>query len=160
MTADAAFGRDLWELRPALMRQAQSLARDRMAAEDLVSEAMAKAWAARDRFEPGSNLRAWVGFILRNLFLSQYRRRKWDGGSVDEIAPSLIPLAPGSPELTTQLDDVLRALRLVPADQREALMLVAMGATYEEAADELVTSCGTIKSRVARGRAALEEALA
>lgn len=160
MTDDAAFGRDLAALYPSLGAYARNLCRDAHLAEDVVQDTMAKAWAARDRFAEGTNLKAWTYTILRNLFLSRMRRTKWDGGSTEDLAGGALPVAAGGPEMALHVDDMLRGLALVPTDQREALLLVAMGATYEEAAEELVTSVGTVKSRVARGRLALEEALA
>jgi RNA polymerase sigma factor (sigma-70 family) len=152
----SAFAADMMTMRPALVRFAQRLCHDRERSEDLASEAIARGWKYRERFEPGSNLAAWLSFILRNLFLSEQRRKRWDGGSIEDLAGLVIPVG-ASQEHYMALVDLDRALALIPRDQADAIIAVALEGGYEEAAEASRMALGTIKSRVARGRAALVE---
>ncbi len=154
------FGRDLHNVRPHVSRFIYRMAQDYAVTEDVVSEAILKAWQHRDRFQAGTSLKAWVCFIARNQLLSAFRRRRWDGGSVDELLGNAMPSAPAPQGAAVDLADALKAIQELSRDQREAVLLVGAGATYEEAAEDLCCSVGTIKSRVARGRDGLRELLA
>ena len=117
---------------------------------------MLKAWRARARFAAGTNMRAWTFTILRNVFLSQMRRAKFKGEWDDAKADKLLS-TPADQDGKLHLGDVQRALMMLPDSQREALILVGAGGfSYEEAAHICDVAIGTIKSRVARGRSALE----
>lgn len=125
-------------------------------ADDLVQETMLKAWAARARFAAGTSFRAWTFTILRNHYFSQTRRRRFVGEWDDMVADRLLA-APASQDKSVELRDLMRGLAQLPEPQREALVLVgAGGIAYEEAAEIMGVAVGTVKSRVARGRAALE----
>lgn len=144
---------------PHLRAFARNLARDAERGDDIVQEAMLKAWAARDRFTPGTSFKAWLFVIARNIFLSEMRRAKFHG-EYDPDAAAKILVTPASQTDTVALGDLQRALYQLPLQQREALLLVGAGElAYEEAA--LICDCavGTIKSRVSRARAALETIL-
>ena len=155
-----AFKAELAAVIPQLRGYARSLSGNRDTADDLVQETLLKAWAARDRFEPGTNIRAWTFIILRNQFLSQVRRARFHG-EWDEIAADRLLSAPAGQDKKVELADLERAMRQLPQAQREALILVGAGGfAYEEAATICGCAVGTIKSRVARGRAALESMLA
>jgi RNA polymerase sigma-70 factor, ECF subfamily len=119
-----------------------------------------KAWAARLRFRAGTNMRAWTFIILRNLFLSQMRRARFKG-EWDETAAARLLSAPASQDKQIELADLHRVLGELPQAQREALILVGAGGfAYEEAAMICDCAVGTIKSRVARARTAIEAILA
>ncbi len=151
------FQREMIALIPHLRAFAMSLCRHRDQADDLAQEALVKAWRAKDRFEPGTNLKAWLFTILRND-LSSRRRRDWRQSHWDEDAAERIPAAADAQVWSLELCDTAHALHCLPNDQREALVLVgAAGFSYEEAAEICGTPLGTIKSRVARGRTALLE---
>lgn len=154
--SDTAFAQDLMALRPRLVRFGRQLCHNPDRAEDLASHAIANAWRARDTFSRGTSLEAWVRFILRNLFLSEQRRKRWDGGYVADLEGFEVP-APASQESVVHVADIARAMKLIPAEQANALLAVALTGTYEEAAEDLGVAIGTIKSRVSRGRAALLE---
>ena len=144
---------------PHLRAFGRSLSGSRDLADDLVQETLLKAWAARKRFQAGTNMRAWTFIILRNLFLSQMRRARFKG-EWDEITASKLLAAPASQDRHIELSDMQRALLHLPQPQREALILVGAGGfAYEEAAEICGCAVGTIKSRVARGRVALESLL-
>jgi RNA polymerase sigma-70 factor (ECF subfamily) len=124
-------------------------------ADDLVQETLLKAWAAQDRFEPGTSMRAWTFVILRNAYLTDMRRNRFRG-EYDEAAAERILTAPAGQEQPIHLADMRRALMTLPPERREALLLVGAGGfSYEEAARICGCAVGTIKSRVGRARAAL-----
>jgi len=136
-----------------------SLTRNVDAAEDLVQTTLLRAIRGRDRFQPGTNLEAWLFTILRNDYLSDLRKRKREVEDADgSYAATLISI----PEQPGHLDlqDFHEALAKLPAEMRQAIMLVgAEGQSYEQAAETLNVAVGTIKSRVNRARAKLAELL-
>lgn len=157
--SDEQFKTELAQVIPHLRAFGRSLSGNRDLTDDLVQETLLKAWAARNRFQAGTNMRAWTFIILRNLFLSQMRRARFRG-EWDEVTASRILAAPASQDRHIELNDLQRALLHLPQPQREALILVGAGGfSYEEAADICACAVGTIKSRVARGRVALENLL-
>ena len=154
--SDEDFRTQLAAVIPQLRAFGRSLSGNRDTGDDLVQETLLKAWAARDRYEAGTNLRAWTFIILRNLFLSQMRRNRFRGEWDDLVADKILS-APASQDKHVELGDLQRALQYLPETQREALILVGAGGfAYEEAAEICGVAVGTIKSRVARGRVALE----
>ncbi len=149
----------LLSLIPFLRAFSRSLCGDREAADDLAQEALAKAWQSRDTFRAGSNLKAWLFTILRNQFYSD-RRRAWRQAPWDEGAAERVPAPRGEQMWAVQLSDTARALRQLPNEQREALILVGAGGfSYEDAAAICNCAIGTVKSRVARARKALSASL-
>ena len=154
---DDAFRAELAAVIPHLRAFARSLSGNRDTADDLVQETMLKAWAARDRFQAGTSMRAWTFIILRNFFLSQMRRNRFRGEWDDLVAERTLA-APAGQDKQMELADLHRAMQMIPPAQREALILVGAGGfAYEEAAEICGVAVGTFKSRVARGRAALEQ---
>ncbi|MBO9714310.1 sigma-70 family RNA polymerase sigma factor [Sphingomonas sp.] len=157
--SDPEFKQQLAQVIPHLRAFGRSLSGSRDLADDLVQETLLKAWAARKRFQAGTNMRAWTFIILRNLYLSQMRRSRFKGEWDDLVADRLLA-APASQDKHVELSDMQRALLHLPQPQREALILVGAGGfAYEEAAEICQVAVGTIKSRVARGRVALEALL-
>jgi RNA polymerase sigma-70 factor (ECF subfamily) len=156
---NAAFRDGLTAALPALQAFAQSLTGNSARADDLVQEALLKAWANQNRFVPGTNLKAWLFTILRNQFYSECRKQRREVEDVDgTIAGQLI--APAAQEHGSDLQVVLSHMARLPALQREALLLVgAQGLTYEAAAEVMGCQTGTVKSRVSRARAYLFERL-
>ncbi|WP_336987271.1 sigma-70 family RNA polymerase sigma factor [Altererythrobacter aquiaggeris] len=151
----AAFKHELTSVVPHLRAFARGLCGRPDMADDLVQEAMLKAWAAQDRFEPGTSMRAWTFVILRNAYLTDMRRNRFRG-EYDEGVAERILTAPAGQEEPLHLSDMHRALLTLPPERREALLLVGAGGfSYEEAADICGCAVGTIKSRVGRARAAL-----
>ncbi|WP_407696330.1 sigma-70 family RNA polymerase sigma factor [Sphingomicrobium arenosum] len=156
---DDEFKDQLAQVIPHLRAFGRSLSGNRDTADDLVQETLLKAWAARKRFQAGTNMRAWTFIILRNLFLSQMRRARFKG-EWDDVTAAKILAAPAAQDRHVELGDMQRALMQLPQPQREALILVGAGGfAYEEAAQICGCAVGTIKSRVARGRVALENLL-
>jgi RNA polymerase sigma-70 factor (ECF subfamily) len=153
---DEAFRKELAALIPHLRAFARTLCGDPAAADDLAQDAMLKAWAARESFELGTNMKAWTFMILRNQFYSE-RRRSWRQSQLDQEAAERTLVAIDDPSAPLALDELRQGLAMLPAEQREALILVGAGGfAYEEAA--LICDCavGTVKSRVSRARRALQ----
>lgn len=149
------FKRELTEVVPHLRAFARGLCGRPDMADDLVQETMLKAWAAQQRFEPGTSMRAWTFVILRNAYLTDMRRNRFRG-EYDEGVAERILTAPAGQEEPIHLSDLHRALLTLPPERREALLLVGAGGfSYEEAANICGCAVGTIKSRVGRARAAL-----
>lgn len=136
---------------------AMSLCRNSATADDLVQEALMKAWAKIDSFEPGSNMRAWLFTILRNTYYSLHRKRKREIEDIDGAHAEGLSQKPDH-DGRLMMKDFGKAFDRLSDEQREALVLVgASGLTYEEAAEACGVAVGTIKSRVNRGRARLAE---
>jgi len=153
------FETELLAATPFLRAFARTLCRDVEQAEDLAQEALLKAWQCRTQFQPGTNLKAWLATILRNRFYSIGRRRKWQADYDQEVMERTL-MAPDDVESIVELDDVRRALAMLPDFQREALILVgAGGMSYEEVAQIAGCPLGTIKSRVRRARDELQTLL-
>jgi RNA polymerase sigma-70 factor (ECF subfamily) len=144
---------------PFMRAFGRTLTGDVEQAEDLAQETVLQAWRCRDQFRPGTNLRAWLSTILRNRFYSTQRRRKWRAEYDQEIIERTL-VAPDDPSANVELEDVRRALAMLPDFQREALILVgAGGMAYEEVAAIMGCPVGTVKSRVRRARDELQAIL-
>jgi RNA polymerase sigma factor (sigma-70 family) len=158
-TDKADFKKELSAVVPHLRAFARGLCGRADMADDLVQEALLKAWAAQDRFEPGTSMRAWTFVILRNAYLTDMRRNRFRG-EYDENVAERILTAPAGQEQPIHLADLHRALLTLPPERREALLLVGAGGfSYEEAAQICGCAVGTIKSRVGRARATLNTML-
>lgn len=151
----SSFRNGLLALIPHLRAFARGLCGRPDMADDLVQETVMRAWAARARYEPGTNMKAWTFTILRNHFLNEIRRSSRMTELVDGVDyPDLVTAA--SQEDALHVSDLEAALHRLPDDRREALLLVGAGGfSYDEAAQVCGVPAGTIKSRVARGRAQL-----
>ncbi len=137
---------------PNLRAFAISLCSNHARADDLVQDVLVKAWGNLDKFETGTNLKAWLFTILRNTYLSDRRKLKREIEDADGVYAERLS-AP--PEQHGHLDvaDLKLALTKLSDDQREALLLVgAEGFSYEQAAEICGCAVGTIKSRVNRAR--------
>src|ERR1700741_5654595 len=144
---------------PSLRAFAISLSGNVDRADDLVQENLLRAMANIDSFQPGTNMSAWLFTILRNLFRSEYRKRRRE---VEDTDGSYAETLKSHPEQHSRVEfeEFRVALAKLPPDQREALLLVgATGFSYEEAAAICECAVGTIKSRVNRARTRLAELL-
>ncbi len=143
---------ELIEHLPAMRAFAMSLTRNPATADDLVQDAVVKAWGNFDKFKPGTNLRAWLFTILRNTYYSLYRKRRRevedpDGTMAEQLSEK--PEHDGHLAMT----DFREAFAQLTDDQREVLVLIGVeGFSYEEAAEMCGCAVGTIKSRTNRAR--------
>ncbi len=146
------FGTQAVPVIPRLRRYARALTGDRLMADDLVQDTLERAWMKRHLWREGSDLRAWMFTIMHNVYVNQVRAR---------IADATIPLdteafnvpACGSPVELLEVADLDAALRRLPDEQREVLLLVALEQlSYSEAAGALGIPVGTVMSRLFRAR--------
>jgi RNA polymerase sigma-70 factor, ECF subfamily len=155
----AAFKAELIDLLPSLRAFARSLAHNPAQADDLVQDTLVKALANVERFEPGTNLRAWLFTILRNHYYSQLRKAKREVEDADGRLAARLSVRPEQ-DGSVDLEDFKVAFQQLQPDHREVLTLVgASGCSYEEAAEICGCAVGTIKSRVNRARRRLSELL-
>ena len=142
---------------PAMRAFAISLTRNAAIADDMVQDTVVKAWTNIDKFEAGTNLRAWLFTILRNTYYSDRRKSRREVADVDGVITDSIAEKPAH-DGHMQMADFHRALDQLSDEQREALLLVgASGFSYEEAAEMCGVAVGTIKSRINRARKQLAE---
>jgi RNA polymerase sigma-70 factor (ECF subfamily) len=152
MTPEPSLREGMLAALPSLRAFAISLTNDPVFADDLVQETILRAWANTHRFEPGTNLQAWLFTILRNVFLSEWRKRKREVEDVDGTYAATLRVYPDQQD-HLDVEDLRSALAKLRVEQREALVLVAaQGMSYEEAAAVCGVPVGTIKSRVNRAR--------
>jgi RNA polymerase sigma-70 factor, ECF subfamily len=144
---------------PALRAFAISLTRNVAAADDLVQDTIVKAWTNLDKFQPGSNLRAWLFTILRNTFYSDKRKRRREVADPEGVHAALLFEKPAHDGRLAFADFQVAFDKLSP-EHREVLILVgASGFSYEEAAGMMGVAVGTVKSRANRARLRLCEML-
>jgi len=149
--------KDLVDAIPHLRAFAISLCGDRVRADDLVQEALIKAWNNLTSFTEGTNFKAWLFTILRNTYFSQLRKLKREVEDADGVISGRVAVN-GEQMGHMDFQDFDAAIKLLSDDQREALMLVgAEGFSYEEAAAISNCAVGTIKSRVNRARNKIAE---
>ncbi|MEL6959077.1 MAG: RNA polymerase sigma factor [Pseudomonadota bacterium] len=141
----------------AMRAFAMSLTRNSATADDMVQDTVVKAWTNIDKFQAGTNMRAWLFTILRNTYYSNRRKAVREVADVDGVFTDSLSQKPDH-DGRLQMADFEVAFAKLPDEQREALILVgASGFAYEEAADMCGVATGTIKSRVNRGRKRLAE---
>lgn len=155
MSGEGEWRNEVVAMIPALRAFAWSLSHNGSDADDLVQDTLIKAWSNRDKFEPGTNLRAWLFTILRNTYYTQViRRRREVRDETGEYANNM--RTPPTQDWSVAMRALQSALAQLPDEHREALILVgAAGLSYEEAAEICGCALGTIKSRVNRARARL-----
>ena len=155
MTVEGSVRSDLIAAIPHLRAFAMSLTGHRDRADDLVQDTITRAWANIHKFEPGTNMNAWLFTILRNLFHSDYRKKKHEVEDADGSYAAWLRTQPDQ-QVHLDFEDFRTALATLPLDQQEALLLVgAHGMSYEEAAEVCQVAVGTVKSRVNRARTRL-----
>ena len=160
MKLDPAIRDQVLSTVPSLRAFAISLCGNIDRADDLVQETLLRALSHIDSFQPGTNMPAWLFTILRNLFRSEYRKRRRE---VEDADGRYAETLKSHPEQTgrVEFEEFRTALAKLPSDQREALILVgASGFSYEDAAGICGCAVGTIKSRVNRARTRLADLLA
>jgi RNA polymerase sigma-70 factor (ECF subfamily) len=136
---------------PRLRRYARALLGDRAAADDLVQDTLERAWSRWSTWRAGTDLRAWLFSIMHNLRVDQLRRPGLSTRAIEEEDCEVSVRPTQTDEL--ELQDVDSALRQLPDEQREVLLLVALeDMSYEGIAATLGIPLGTVMSRLSRGR--------
>ena len=136
---------------PRLRRYARALVGDRAAADDLVQDTVERGWTALSGWRRGSDMRAWLFSIMHNLRVDQARRGALDTEPLDDDTP--LPAAQEHGSAGLELRDLDAALRLLPEEQREILLLVGLeDMRYEDVARLLGVPVGTVMSRLSRAR--------
>ena len=158
----APFGERLIAMLPRLRRFARGLAGSASEADDLVQAACERALARHHQFQEGTRFDSWMFRIVQTIWIDQLRARevrKEDADIAEERLGSDEPMR--RVEARLALDEVRRAVDHLPAEQRATLMLVTVeGLSYKEAAEVAGVPIGTIMSRLARARTALQQQLA
>lgn len=149
------FQEELLSLVPQLLGYARGMVRIRADADDLVQDVVMRAWAAQDRYEPGTNMRAWLFTILRNRFYNKYTGNARAEVPIDEVAEAALSILPAQ-EWHVQQTELRAALERLHPALREALLL-SLGAelSYQEIGEIVGSPVGTVKSRVFRARQTL-----
>ena len=159
MTIDPPLRDTLLQSTPHLRAFAISLTNNVDRADDLVQETLVRAIANIHRFEPGTNMQAWLFTILRNTYFSIQRKRGREVQDSAGMHAERMGVAPAQ-EGVVDLADFRRALAKLSEEQREVLIMVGVsGISYEEAAEICGVAVGTVKSRVNRARNRLGEML-
>lgn len=141
---------------PALRRYARVLTRDDAETEELLQDALVRAYERRSSFDSGRSLRGWLLSILHNRFIDRIRTRKAERHRLEKAAIGAESTFAPPQEHVVRLAEVREAFLELPEEQRSALHLVAIeGLAYQEAADALSIPLGTLMSRVGRARASL-----
>jgi RNA polymerase sigma-70 factor (ECF subfamily) len=154
LTAESReFAARIDELIPRLRRYARALTGERSLADDLVQDTLERAWSKLHLWRGGSDLRAWLFTIMHNVHVNQVRSRG---------AQPTVPLddddLPDAPVRASQTDmlevrDIDAAVRRLPIEQREVLLLVALEhMSYQQTAATLGIPIGTVMSRLSRAR--------
>jgi len=147
--------------------------KDKTEAEDLVQETYLRAFSFFDHFTPGTNCRAWLLSIMRNLFINRYRQRRQESESVnwDKIDSKCEIMIAEAEKANSENpenlffsklmgNEISKALQRLPEEYRAAIVLVDIqDLTYEETAKIMECPIGTVRSRVSRGRRLLQVAL-
>jgi RNA polymerase sigma factor (sigma-70 family) len=136
---------------PRLRRYARALVGDRADADDLVQDTMERGWEKLASWRRGTDMRAWLFGIMHNLNVDRIRKPAVSTVGLDDETPLPFVNAPQADRL--EIRDIESALKMLPAEQREILLLVALEEmTYDEVATTLGIPLGTVMSRLSRGR--------
>ena len=142
-------GQRLLDCIPRLRRYARALLGTAADADDLVQDTVARGWDKLASWRPDSDMRAWLFGIMHNLHADRLRRQPPAAEALDDS----LPAAPNDPAARLMVRDLDTALRLLPPEQREVLLLVALEElSYQEVAALLQIPPGTVMSRLSRGR--------
>lgn len=141
-----------------------TLTRDTEAAKDLVQETMYRALANRDKYNVGTNIKAWLYTIMRNIFINNYRRKSkqavvLDNSPNDFLINSNQPMVSNDAIATINIKEVKSAIHNLPEIFRNPFLLYFDGYKYHEIAEMLEEPLGTIKSRIHFARKLLKNQL-
>ncbi len=141
---------------------AVTLTKDHEAAKDLLQETMYRALANQEKYSVGTNIKAWLYTIMRNIFINNYRRKSkqntiFDNSSNDFLLNYNQQAVDNGAESNLRMKDIYQALHNLPEIFKQPFMLYFEGYKYHEIADALQEPLGTIKSRIHFARRLLKE---
>lgn len=149
---------DIEEQLPRLRGYARALTRDAGAADDLVQEALLRAYERASTYRPGNSLRSWLLSIVHNLFIDHKRREASEQRRNARLSEFRDDKVEGDQETAVYLAEVATRFAALSEEHRAVLSLIGVqGLSYQEAATALGTPVGTVMSRLYRARAALRE---
>lgn len=145
-------------LKPFALR----LTKDNEVAKDLYQETLYKAYANREKYNVGTNIKAWLYTIMRNIFINDYRKSKKyktvsDSDANNNLMDHLLPAINSKAESTIQYKEIKKAINSLPEKIKSAFLLNYEGYRYHEIAEALQEPLGTIKSRVFMARKLLQK---
>lgn len=157
-TIDGGLHRQIEALIPRLRRYARAMARDPIAADDLVQDCLVRALGKIHLWEKGTDLRAWLFTILHNRYISLARQAARQREGIELQKHKLDLTASSNQMARLELRDLERAIARLPEEQRSVILLVGLeGMGYDEAASVVNLPVGTVRSRVSRGRETLRQ---
>lgn len=158
IATQASLQDDVVALIPALRNFARRFVSNETDIDDLTQETIKKVLANIDSFVPGTRLKSWAFTIMRNTYMTEYKRQKRIQLRSTDDGLFEVPVACRQ-QLCVYTAEVNTALNRLPAYQRDALLLIVDGVSYEAAAQHCGCEVGTIKSRVSRARMTLAQML-
>jgi RNA polymerase sigma factor (sigma-70 family) len=143
---------------------AVSLTKDKEVAKDLFQETLYKAFANREKYTTGTNIKAWLYTIMRNIFINDYRRNakyktKFNSGDDDNLLDSVAPAIDNPAESSMQHKKIWEAINKLPEIFKSPFLLNFEGYRYHEIAEAMQEPLGTIKSRIFIARKLLKESI-
>jgi RNA polymerase sigma-70 factor, ECF subfamily len=156
----AGFARQVEQEIPFLRRTVRRWYREQADADDLVQDTLLQALANEHLWQPGTDLRAWLYIIMRNRFLAGVNKSTRSASVLKEVAEAVPSPAAHTSEFRLLLRDLGAALRRLSSNQRSAVLLIGVeGKSYAEAAENMGTSIGAVRSHLSRGRGRLKAAV-
>jgi RNA polymerase sigma-70 factor (ECF subfamily) len=143
---------------------AVSLTRDSEVAKDLLQETMYRAWANKEKYNVGTNIKAWLHTIMRNIFINNYRKKVKQNTVLDKTSNEFLlnhnqSAVINEAENILKLKDIQEAIHKLPVIFKQPFILYFEGYKYHEIADILNEPLGTVKSRIHFARKLLKEQL-
>jgi RNA polymerase sigma-70 factor (ECF subfamily) len=162
--ASEKFVDQILELDPSLKAFAYHLTKDKEDANDLIQETHYRAISNEDKFAKGTNIKAWLFTIMKNIFINNYRkksRRKtvFDNTEDQYLLKSAPAMVGNKAESNLMMDDLQRAINNLDMQYRKPFMMHYLGYKYQEIAEEMELPLGTVKSRIFFARKLLKEEL-
>ena len=141
---------------------AVTLTKDSESAKDLLQETMFRALSNKEKYSVGTNIKAWLYTIMRNIFINNYRRKSKQNTIFDNTPNEFLldhnqAAVPNGAETTIRMKDINKAIHKLPSIFKQPFMLYFEGYKYHEIADMLHEPLGTIKSRIHFARRLLKE---
>ncbi len=164
MTTNTLFGSDIMQYEQLLRPFAFNLTHSKEATEDLLQDTFYRALANKEKFSEGTNIKAWLFTIMRNIFINNYRRSKKSNTVTDTsenqyLLNSTFKTERNGSENSFLAEDIAKAMKEVSTDFTEPFMMYFNGYHYQEIADKLNLPLGTVKSRIFFARKELQARL-